>query len=153
MPPPSVESVIPQLDGNNSTLISSQSESSFTSLSLSFTSSCCSTVQSSLAAEDSWFSQVSMPHTHSKIPVVFGHRTARIIPERPPPSYRVIRRDYRCAQARSLPSFILYNMRSIWAKQKNFSADMQERSAELVFLSEIWEKSDNRKHQEKIVEM
>jgi hypothetical protein len=106
--------------------------------------------------EESWFSQNSVLEpeiNHMQIPVISGHRPQKIVSVRQPAVRRVIRRENKCIQALSLPVFLVYNMRSIWAKQNNFAEDMQERAADISFLSEVWEKSENRKHQAKIEEM
>ena len=44
-------------------------------------------------------------------------------------------------------------MRSIWGKLANFAEDVHERSGEIIFLCEVWGKSENRKHQRKIEEL
>ena len=59
---------------------------------------------------------------------------------------RVVRRENKCVL--SLPIILSYNMRSIWSK-----LDMHERSADLSFLCEVWEKSESKKHQRKVEEM
>ena len=66
---------------------------------------------------------------------------------------KVIRRENTCVQALSLPNILSYNMRSIWGKLDSFATDMQERAGEISFLCEVWEKSENKKHQQKIEEM
>ena len=69
------------------------------------------------------------------------------------PIRRVIRRENRCVEALSLPVILSYNMRSIWGKLANFAEDVHERSGEIIFLCEVWEKSENKKHQRKIEEL
>ena len=44
-------------------------------------------------------------------------------------------------------------MRSLIPKIQNFSLDMQERMTDIGFLTEVWEKTENKKHQFKIEEM
>ena len=44
-------------------------------------------------------------------------------------------------------------MRSIWGKLGNLAADMHDRSADINFLSEVWEKSESKKHKSKIEEL
>ena len=46
-----------------------------------------------------------------------------------------------------------YNMGSLFSKIGNFSLDMQERTTDICFLTEIWEKKENKKHQFKLEEM
>ena len=102
--------------------------------------------------EMSWFSQVSecdmaQPQLVYPIPVVNSYRQQKISHERQmPPVRRVIRRENRCIEALSLPVILSYNMRSVWGKLKNFSEDVHERSGEVIFLCEVWEKSENKKH-------
>ena len=105
--------------------------------------------------ENSWFSQYSESESSSVdyIPVMIGHRPAKIISSDRQPVRHVIRRENKCVQALSLPHTLVYNMRSIWSKLNNFSTDMIERSGDICFLSEVWEKSENKKHQHKIEEM
>ena len=102
----------------------------------------------------SWFSQTSFADTtENSIPVITGFRPVRSAVFRPPPVRLRIRRENKCVQALSLPTILVYNMRSIWAKIHNFSDDMIERSADVSFLSEVWEKSECKKHKSKIEEM
>ena len=44
-------------------------------------------------------------------------------------------------------------MRSIWGKLKHLADDIHERCGEIIFLSEVWEKSQNKKHQKQIEKM
>ena len=44
-------------------------------------------------------------------------------------------------------------MRSIWGKWNSLAADIHERSGEISFLCEVWEKSENRKKQNRIEEL
>ena len=46
-----------------------------------------------------------------------------------------------------------YNMRSLMPKMDNFGRDMDDRMCSLSFLTEIWEKSERKKHQYKIEEL
>ena len=99
--------------------------------------------------ENSWFSQ---PPENS-IPVITGFRPPRQIFDRPPPARRVVCRDNKCIQALSLPSIMSYNVRSIWGKLNNLADDIKERSGQIVFLCEILEKSQCKKHKQKIEEL
>ena len=56
-------------------------------------------------------------------------------------------------QAVSLPKLSSYNMRSLMPKIRNFGTDMEERMCSLSFLSEIWQKAENKKHKYKIEEL
>ena len=40
-----------------------------------------------------------------------------------------------------------YYMRALFSKIGNFARDMEERESDLSFLTEVWEKSENKKHQ------
>ena len=44
-------------------------------------------------------------------------------------------------------------MRSLFPKIGNFSLDMTERETDIGFLTEVWEKKENKKHQFKLEEM
>ena len=44
-------------------------------------------------------------------------------------------------------------MRSLFGKISNLSEDISERLSDLNFLTEIWEKSENKKHQTKLEQM
>ena len=65
----------------------------------------------------------------------------------------MIKRDNRIIQAHSLPTIMNFNMRSFFPKQANFCDDLEERQGDVVFITEIWEKKENKKHQNKIKEM
>ena len=69
------------------------------------------------------------------------------------PARKVIRRDEGLVEALTLPSITLFNMRSIWPKIGNLADDINLRETDLCFLTEIWEKSENKKHQYSIEEM
>ena len=114
--------------------------------------------------ERSWFSQISecgsaQPNLvfsnecENIIPVITGYRPHRATADRQPAVRKVIRRENKCVQALSLPNILSYNMRSIWGKLDSFATDMQERAGEISILCEVWEKSENKKHQRKIEEM
>ena len=44
-------------------------------------------------------------------------------------------------------------MRALFSKTLNLANDMKERESDLVFLTEVWEKQENKKHQFKLEEM
>ena len=69
------------------------------------------------------------------------------------PSNITIRRDNRLLEAMSLPILSAYNMRSIWSKLDGLALDMEERDCDLAILSEVWEKKENIKHQNRIEEL
>ena len=156
--------VIQQLDGNISVDLNSSLSSGapFSSHGASLSSSDSSASSFNTAAdnslENSWFSQNSetdspAPACLNPIPVIIGYRPPRIVHIRQKPVRHTIRRENRCLQALSLPTLLVYNMRSIWGKLNNVCEDMSERDCDILFLSEVWEQSENRKHQFKIEEM
>ena len=87
------------------------------------------------------------------IPLVIGHRPTKIYFERPPHTRKMIRRDNRAIVAQVLPKITNYNVRSLMPKIRNVSLDMLERVSDLNFLTEIWQKEENRKHQKKLEEL
>ena len=56
-------------------------------------------------------------------------------------------------QALTLPKVINYNMRSLFPKLDNFAQDTHERESDVIFLTEVWEKLENKKHQFKLEEL
>ena len=150
------------MDGNHSftdsDVYSSSLDISVTNTNLSIYSSCneSSNFSECNSFENSWFSQYSDLESHlpgDAIPVIVGHRPVKPGPDQRKSACRVIRRENKCVQALTIPTTLVYNMRSIWSKLNNFSEDMIERSANICFLSEVWEKSENKKHQAKIEEI
>ena len=98
--------------------------------------------------------EVSAPPSY--IPVHVGFRpsvTNHINCPRLPTVRKTIRRDNKILQAITLPRISCYNMRSLWAKLDNFAADMHNRNSSISFLTEIWQKSENKRHQFKIEEL
>ena len=55
--------------------------------------------------------------------------------------------------ALNLPIVATYNLRSLMPKVQSLKNDLLERSVDLGFLQEIWEKSDIKTHQFKIEKM
>ena len=55
--------------------------------------------------------------------------------------------------AKCMPVVATYNMRSLFPKIQNLKTDILERNISLAFLCEIWEKSENKKHQFEIENM
>ena len=90
---------------------------------------------------------------NESIPIQIGHRPEKQIVNRPIPSRKTLRRDNKAIQALTLPKLSNYNMRSLFGKILNFSEDMNERLTDLSFLTEIWEKKENKKHQFRLEEM
>ena len=87
------------------------------------------------------------------IPSYWGYRPEKSCATRLPPIRKRIRRDNRSVQALTLPRVLNYNMRSIFSKIENFSEDMLEREGDINFVTEIWQKQENKKHQQKIEKM
>ena len=130
---------IPQLDGN----------ASFSS-------------NSSLASSSQLDASIVSENEHLKcsavneISVIVGNRPAKSVTNGQVNSYRflkTLRRDNKAVQGLSLPVLSNYNMRSIWAKLDSYAEDFIERTVGLSFLTEIWQKSTNIKHQNKLEEM
>ena len=107
--------------------------------------------------ELSWFSQdepstLAEDLTNQPIPVHISHRNdeyllqSKSLNDRRPYNNITIRRDNRMIEAVSLPTFSVYNMRSIWSKLTSLAEDMDERQTDLTILSEVWEKKENSKH-------
>ena len=63
------------------------------------------------------------------------------------------KRDRRFLEALSLPTFSVYNMRSIWSKLSSLLEDMSERANYFSILAEVWEKKENLKQKRKLEEM
>ena len=90
----------------------------------------------------------------SAIPILISSRTGSLLPdERRSCFNRNIRKDNRLLEAVNLPAFTVYNMRSLWSKIYNLADDIIERAVDISFLSEIWEKKENLKHQASIEEL
>ena len=90
------------------------------------------------------------------ITVIIGFRPAKPrlnVAVRFPRCLTTIRRDNKTIQSLSLPVISSYNMRSLFPKLNSFVDDFNDRGIGVSFLSEIWEKSNNKKHQEKLQEM
>ena len=88
------------------------------------------------------------------IPVHTGYRPVSNHSNiRPPPVRKTIRRDNKVLQAVTLPRISSYNMRSLMPKLNSFSIDMLDRNTDLSFLTEIWQKAENKRHQFKIEEL
>ena len=98
-------------------------------------------------------SECDLLYNLKHIPTQAGYRPAKVIIERPPPSRKTIRRDNKIVQALTLPKVANYNMRSIFPKIGNFALDMIERESDISFLTEVWEKYENKKHQFRLEEM
>jgi hypothetical protein len=61
-----------------------------------------------------------------------------------------IKRSNKLIDALSVPRMTVYNVRSAWAKWENMAEDMDTRSIDLSFYTEVWHKVENKKHQKAI---
>ena len=82
-----------------------------------------------------------------------GFRPVKVTLEHGKSYLKTIRRDNKAVQALSLPKVSNYNMRLLIPKIGNFANDMHERAVDIAFLTEVWEKSENKKHQFKLEEL
>jgi hypothetical protein len=82
-----------------------------------------------------------------------GFRPRKVTLEHGKSYLKTIRRDNQAVQALSLPKVSNYNMRSLIPKIGNFANDMHERAVDIAFLTEVWEKSENKKHQFRLEEL
>ena len=90
----------------------------------------------------------------SSIPVLISSRSSPGASKGRRPCFnRCIRRDSKLLEALNLPTLTVYNMRSLWSKINNLAEDIIERSVDISFLSEVWEKKENLSHQASIEEM
>ena len=55
--------------------------------------------------------------------------------------------------ALSAPRITLYNAGSAWSKLTSLAEDMEMRSTDLCFLTEVWQQSQNRRHRDAIKEL
>ena len=88
------------------------------------------------------------------IPVLIGNRTHHS--PHLQPHFRVLktlRRSNKALQGSSLPIVVVYNMRSLLPKLFSWAEDFEERSVGLGVLTEVWEKSTNQEHQDKLEEL
>ena len=97
--------------------------------------------------------ELSYISENDAIPSQIGNRPPKVIYERPPHSRKTIRRDNREIVAQFLPKITSYNVRSLKPKIRNAAQDIIERESDLIFLTEIWEKEDDKKHQHRIEEL
>ena len=87
------------------------------------------------------------------IPVVVGNRPPPQAPDAREPVRKTIKRNNKLVEALSLPKMTLYNVRSAWSKWSNIAEDMEMRETDVSFLTEVWEKSEHKKHQKAIESM
>ena len=89
------------------------------------------------------------------IKVHVGFRPQKMNSERPHQCLKKVKINRKSSENvdAQLPSIVMYNMRSFFPKQNNFCIDFDEREIDLAFLTEVWEKKENRKHRRKLEEM
>ena len=114
-------------------------------------------VDGNVSFDNSWFTQPSESSFNelpSAIPVVVSSRSSSfLVKERRNCFNQRIVRNNKTFEALNLPAFTVYNMRSLWSKLNNLAEDIIERSVDISFLSEVWEKKENLKHQSSIEEL
>ena len=167
---------IQQLDGNcsvNSSYISSDIEASFLeslSSEISIANSPSSFLDSTLDSTLT-FNEDYDDHENDElaIPVVVNVNFKVLNSTQPswyehyhhpagkrPPIRININRDNKIVQSVNLPIVSVSNLRSLMPKINHFKQDMLERDISLALLSEVWEKSQSKKHKfeiEKICQM
>ena len=110
----------------------------------------------SLDLDDSVDLDESLIKEENKIPVLLRPRTPPPPLILPQPVFRVLttlRRSNKVLQSSSLPIVVQYNIRSLLPKLSSWAEDFQERSVGVAFLTEVWEKATNNKHQDKLEEL
>ena len=93
----------------------------------------------------------SMLLSHQKIQSHYGFRPPNMQHPRLPPVRKICNSDTNIIQ--SIPIISVYNARSLFPKINSLATDMHERKTDVKFISEIWEKFEKKKHQQKIEEL
>ena len=99
---------------------------------------------------------ISIPSSEDEvqaIPVQLGHRPPALPPVQRSPVRRTVRRSNKLVDALSAPRLSLYNVRSAWSKWDSLAEDIEMRDTDICFLTEVWEKAENTKHQKSIESM
>ena len=86
----------------------------------------------------------------SGIPVIVGNRPSQMVTEIRDAVRVTVRRSNKLIDALSVPRMTLYNVRSAWAKWENMAEDMDTRSIDLSFYTEVLHKVENKRHQKAI---
>ena len=85
---------------------------------------------------------------YQQIPVIINYdrptASGNIISPRLPPVRKTIRTSQRVLQAAALPTFINLNARSIYNKQREFELLVEQYEADIVFMTETWERKNLR---------
>ena len=87
------------------------------------------------------------------IPVQLGHRLAPLPGEQRTPVRRTVQRSNKLVNALSAPRISLYNVRSAWSKWDSIAEDIIMRATDIIILTEVWQKTKNKKHQKLIKSM
>ena len=90
---------------------------------------------------------------HRNIPVHIGHRIAPLLPAQRAPVRHTVKRSNILVDALFAPRVSLYNVRSAWSKWDSIAEDIEMRETDICFLTEVWEKSENKRHQKAIESM
>ena len=98
-------------------------------------------------------SNVTEEEEDDTIPVIIGNRPPQPIPAVRQPVRHTVKRNNNLVNALSTPRISLYNVRSAWSKWNNIAEDIKVRNTNLCFLTEVWQKSDKKKHQQPIESM
>ena len=69
------------------------------------------------------------------------------------PTLKTIYRNNRISQCVNLPVVSVSNLRSLWPKVRAYCADLAEREISLSILSEVWQRTGNKKHNSHIEKM
>ena len=82
-----------------------------------------------------------------------GFRPTKVIFDRPLVVRKAIKPNVKKIQAQTLPRVTNYNIRALFPKIGNFALDMAERESDVSFITEVWQKKENKKHQFKLEEL
>jgi hypothetical protein len=87
------------------------------------------------------------------IPVQLGHRPAPLPCKQRTPVRRTVQRSNKLVDALSAPRISLYNVRSAWSKWDSIAEDIHMRATDISILTEVWQKTENKRHQKLIESM
>ena len=90
------------------------------------------------------------PEPANNIPIVIGFRPPPIIQDTRAPVRTTIQRNNKLVDALSAPKLSLINVRSAWSKWNSIADSIETRSTNLCFLTEVWERLENKKHKDAI---
>ena len=87
------------------------------------------------------------------IPVPINNRPPKSLHDDRIKYLKTVKRSNKVLNAVSLPKLACYNMRSLIPKINMLATDLRDRMCSLAMLCEVWEKTDKKKHREKIEEL